>query len=327
MPSSYFYAAYGFLLESDQPIPNLIPLDSPVHLPILRIRFDETPSVSGAWITHPHAIDRSGDAYRHLFVLTDSEAQRYTRFIFEDDGATFTVDVAGATIWVAHPERLTRAYVCDYLVNAILSYYLRMTGRTCLHASAVQIDSPEGERAILFVADSGMGKSTLATYFARQGHVALSDDVSALTAQDDGIAVAPGYPYLRVTAQTTEALFGAVTALKKVAPDWHKRVVTLADRPPRPDQLIPISAVYIIADRAETLVFEPFTPRDAAIALMDYATLYYLFDPAVRARDFTMLSHLAAACPVYKLTTPADLTRLPDVYGAILEQHRVLSPG
>lgn len=86
-----------------------------------------------------------------------------------------------------YEEDIVRLYLLGTCMGALL-----MQRRTFpLHGSAVAING----KSYLFVGDSGAGKSTLATEFLNRGFQLLSDDVIAISLQENNTPiVTPSYP-------------------------------------------------------------------------------------------------------------------------------------
>lgn len=87
-----------------------------------------------------------------------------------------------------------------YLLGGSLGILLHQRGIMPLHGCGVV----RNDKAILFLGESGYGKSTLAEAFRRKGYPLLSDDVSALTfSADKTVTVAPSYPKLGLMEDAT----------------------------------------------------------------------------------------------------------------------------
>src|SRR5579863_4327097 len=65
-----------------------------------------------------------------------------------------------------------------YILGPAMALLLRQRGRLVLHASALRV----GEAAVLFLADSEGGKSSIAAALYARGHAVISDDVSSIEA-------------------------------------------------------------------------------------------------------------------------------------------------
>ena len=88
------------------------------------------------------------------------------------------------------------------LLGMGLAAALHLKGVPVLHAASVQI----GGFAVLFVGESGLGKSTLVGGLTQAGCPFVCDDLSALHVNTEGILVAPGHPLLKLKRGTALAL-------------------------------------------------------------------------------------------------------------------------
>lgn len=87
-----------------------------------------------------------------------------------------------------------------YILGSCMGAILHQRGLLVLHANAIEISQGV---AILFVGDSGAGKSTAAAQFQQQGYKVLSDDVVAI---DEQGCVINGLPYIKLWQQTLQNL-------------------------------------------------------------------------------------------------------------------------
>ena len=197
----------------------------------------------------------------------------------------------------------------NVLLGPIISYVLRLRGKLALHGSVVDV----GSRAVVVLADTGTGKSTVAAAMARRGHAVLSDDVAALAQDESGTWVAhPGYPRLRLAPALGEA---------------EKRFVELScgelDGPWRfQDAARPVAALYELR-RDPTLAATTIAPVTGAArlaTLLRHAKPTPLpLAPELRRRDLDRLGRLAAAVPTRLLRCPEGLDGMPGICAAVAE--------
>jgi len=99
------------------------------------------------------------------------------------------------------PQSTVRHLLIDQVVPRVLGHQ----GSLIVHGSAVTIDG----KAVAFVGESGLGKSTLAAFLHMQGHRILTDDCFKLN--DDtstGILVTPAYPGIRLFKDSSSEVLG-----------------------------------------------------------------------------------------------------------------------
>jgi hypothetical protein len=113
-----------------------------------------------------------------------------------------------------------------FLLGSALGALLHQRGMLPLHGSC--IETPKG--AVVFVGKSGSGKSTTAAAFLKRGYRVLSDDITVISAGEGGIpSVTPGYPQIKLWAQSLKKLEESVDNLERIRPAIEKYAVPIAE--------------------------------------------------------------------------------------------------
>ena len=103
----------------------------------------------------------------------------------------------------AHPVPDASKEAVNYLyTNQVVPLQESLGGEIVLHGSAVS--SSAG--ALLFVASSGYGKSTLVAYLSLQGYPLLTDDAALLQREKGCTILRPGSPSVRLWGDSLQAL-------------------------------------------------------------------------------------------------------------------------
>lgn len=90
-----------------------------------------------------------------------------------------------------------------YLLGSAMGALLYQRGILPVHGSAVVVN----ERSIILTGDSGAGKSSLTMAFRKSGYPFLTDDIAALTQDDDGLVyVQPAYPQQKLWKDCIETM-------------------------------------------------------------------------------------------------------------------------
>lgn len=315
----YFYQAFSLVICSDQPLHVLSQIEA-AETPDIQIWFNQPLHFANNpsdWSPHPTFRQQVIRRHPHDFpTYYISHDLAYTQIRFPD-GAVFTFDAHGSEVWVSAPEHHTFAYVVSYIFGAVLNFCLALRHLTSLHASAVIVD----DRAVLFCAPSGFGKSTLALYFAIQGHALLSDDTCVLHPQANVIHVIPSFPHVR--HWKPEILAQSVVS-QPFAPDWTKHYVNLEHNPMLSfaAQSYPIGAVYLLAHQSSGFTISPLPQMSGLIHLMDNTLSAGLMAPNARAHEFRALSQLVLQAPVSQLAYPRSVDQLSDLYNFVLSDYR-----
>jgi len=165
------------------------------------------------------------------------------------------------------------------------------------HVSAVNIEN----QAVLFSAFSGGGKSTLTNYFINKGHAVYGDDTVAIQKDIDGYKVISSYPFHRPYREA-EVLGYEI-----------KNFVTNPQKLSRIYRLVQV-------DETENIVIISLSGVEKFEAL--YQSDFVMFDNMKQER-YLFATAIAQYIDVYKICIPWDLTRLDEVYQAIITHNRV----
>jgi hypothetical protein len=182
----------------------------------------------------------------------------------------------------------------------MLGTILHQRGVMVLHGSAVQ--TPAG--AVVFAAERGVGKSTLAAAMHRAGYPLLTDDLCAIrSGPRRGPWVAPGPHRVKLHPGTAAHLGLDAAAGLPLGVESEKRAFALRDgRPAR----IPLAAIYALQ------VGGGAAPR---VARMDVHGAYralllhtyrrsWVSPLGAQTRLFEQIAAILARVPVYRLVRP-----------------------
>lgn len=218
------------------------------------------------------------------------------------------------------------ADIRPFFLGRVLPLALNLQGVVTLHSSAVLL--PQG--AVAFVAESGTGKSTLASLFGCAGHTLITDDVLAVAEDSSGFSAAFGSPQVRLTEESLDFLapkLGLSVALER---DYDKMRLTVGDRDNAGISThFPLRTVYIAGRRRDEnspgIQIDVLPPKMALPVLMKYVTNIALFEPDHLARQFSSIGRLVQRVPVKRIEYPTGLELLPQVCEAILHDQKTLA--
>lgn len=202
----------------------------------------------------------------------------------------------------------TGAPAAHYFFSHALPLWLETRGVPVLHASAVALEG----RAVAFVGESGVGKSTLCAVLARSGAEFVADDGLPLREDGDGRwRCAHGPPQLKLWPSALEERLGLSAAgLPRVHAALEKRLLPS----PRSGSVDPargpeLAAVYVLERRAAGdggVSSARCTAREALVHLIEHS----LAGGPAAALDLSAirldrLARVAARVPVRRLRYPA----------------------
>jgi hypothetical protein len=204
-------------------------------------------------------------------------------------------------------------------LNQVLPLALSRRGKFLLHASAVV--GPTG--AIAFLGRTGLGKSTLAASFVKEGFSLLTDDCLLVEEQGGRPVAHPSYPGVRLW----DDVLAVLPSQAEVTPVAHytkkKRLLLDHTQPHLQPEGNSLRRVYLLApaeaaSSGPTVSITPLPPRVAFIELASHAYKVDITDRSVLRQEFELLSRLVMLPLFACLTFPRDLALLPTVHEAIL---------
>lgn len=214
------------------------------------------------------------------------------------------------------------------LVARVMPVALHASGAFCLHGSAVVVNGI----GVGFVADSGVGKSTISFALARAGALMASDDVLITDMTDTGVRLRPGFARPRLRSDAAGVLLDDGERFIDAIDGKHV-IRDLEDASLVVEEAVPLSIVYVLrpAPRRElrhAVRRVALPPTAATLALIRFAKVGPLLRGSEGGVVLRRAAALAAAVRVYDLHVVRDLARLDDVAYQLLEWHgaRALAP-
>ena len=246
-----------------------------------------------------------------IISLGKIEGRYVLRF---EDGACFEVDPEAGTVTHPRPlDGLSRHQLLDQVLPRVLEHL----GHLMIHGSAVA--APGG--AVVFVGETGLGKSTLAASFQRVGTGILSDDCMRLTIDPDGgVSCVPTYRSLRLWPDSADTLMGAARSEPMSAGSAKRRV----DLPPDPITApARVGAICLLSEPKTTsaeIRISSVAPATAVSLLLAQCFRLDPTDPDSTKRTFERCADIVERVAVVELSYPRDYDRLSEVCYALLER-------
>lgn len=239
------------------------------------------------------------------------------RLVYDDTGE-FSISFDGTRIrWAPVPGADEEAVRID-LLGRVFALALQLGGALPLHGSGVEL--PAG--AIVFMAPKYHGKSTTALALVDAGAKLVADDMIAVVPGGPA-RVLPGVASARLWLNSAERL--EVVNAGRIRDQGEAKVVLEAlpesmvmQRPRR------LLACYLLAPEPDTTAAverERLTPVSAALSLVGQAKIGGLLSGRESARLLSLATRVAAAAPVYRLSVPRTLDRLPELVDRLMAWH------
>ncbi|HYD97747.1 MAG TPA: hypothetical protein VEH84_00065 [Alphaproteobacteria bacterium] len=282
------YALCGLRVESDLPLPELLPWRGDDRPADIEIRLGEVP-------------DRLEGAV-HEGPLLQVAADGTCRYAIAGVAA---YRVAGGRHVTVQPwMEPTATDIRVFLLGSVFGFLCHQRGLLPLHAGCVEI----GGHVVALAGPSGVGKSTLTAAFLRRGFRVLADDVTVVdVAAPGGPLVLPSFPRVKLWRDAMDGLGVAPDGLVRVRREMDKFQLPLPGAAflaePRP-----LAAVYHlgVAGDERNAGIDPLRGTAAVSALVEAV---YRQNAALRIRKSTLLGDVMR---VAKLST-ARFGRMPDL--------------
>jgi hypothetical protein len=258
-------------------------------------------------------LNDDGSVYLSFHRIADGYLLRFPEL------ADFVVSHDGGQVTVHPAQGLDQGTVDHLWLNQVLPLALSRQGRMVLHGSAVDVDG----QGVAFLADSGMGKSTLAASFATSGTRFLTDDGLLLERAGQDWLIQPSHPSIRLWHDSEGALAPPGAKRAPAVSYTDKTRLLAGDGLAFCKEARPLRCVFFLGDEEVTQArIEAVRGTDA---LMGYVQNSFLLDVQARdllARQFDELAEMTARPMHYRLDYPREYEALPAVRQAIIDHVR-----
>jgi hypothetical protein len=268
---------------------------------------DEAPARLGA-VEGPDGrplatIDATADGYR-IWAETLGYA------LVAEDGSEVLVSPAEGPEWVWQ----------RYLTGQVLPFAAVLQGLEVFHSSVVEVDG----RAIAVMAQSGVGKTSLALNMALLGAGFLADDVAVTEPDGEGLLVHPGVGIANVPREAADLARAVERAGLGGPVGKSEHEIRLRIR--CHDRSVPLGAVFFVhrlasGDRAVIEHLSPVDPRLILAATFNFV----LRDPDRLLRHFDACWLMARSVPVHSVDCPPAVDA-PELADQILAAARAPEP-
>lgn len=300
MHVKYRYTAYGLRIHSALPLPELIvdKTHNKADIADVTIRFG-----------HINHQPPDGD-FTEGYVCTLPEGA----YIFvEQVGAILTR--AGNEIVVMPDPAVEERVLRLFLLGPALGLILHQRKLLTLHASAVAVAGS----AVIFLGQSGEGKSTMAAALHARGHALVTDDVVALDLGSEHIpAVLPGFPQMKLWPDTAAALGNAPQDLPRLHPDLEKRAQPAGHDFPK--CALPVNRIYVLAEGPQFCTTLLSAPQAFAHLMQHSYAVGLLGTPGATPDHFRQCVEFAKHVPVYRMERQRTLELLPSIAQLVEEE-------
>jgi len=276
------YTAYGLQIDSELPLPWLLPGTN--RTADVKIRLGPVPTT----LPDPLAEGWFFEATLDTFLFKVKNVARYLVV----KGQQIIIDRAPDG-----PEDLLEIFLMGSGFGALMHQRRLLV----MHASSIQT----AHGAVLFVGPSGHGKSTLLAALVDRGYAMLADDVTAIEVESQSVPVAfASFPRMRLGADAATRIGYRVDSLPR-ARNSGKCLVPVENFCA---EALPVHAVYALnVHEAPDIQVEPvdILQRFAIVVNNTYRHTF-LEGLGLRQEHFHAAARLAKAVQVHRITRPAS---------------------
>ena len=274
MTEGSYYMAYGLLIHSEVALPQFRTV-SPGE-PDVVVRLSIVPQA----LSNPRLTHHNWQAAPDYFLL------------FVEDKMRCRV-IGGREIQIECLTDSEDSLDAFRLVSSVWTALLQQRGFLTLHASGVWTK----QGAVLFLADSGVGKSMLASVLITRGFNALTDDVGAVRLSSGVPVVMPGYPSLRLKADALDFI-GMSSKTRHLVQNGGDKHLLPAERFALEPQVV--RAIYVLGKgRGKIPRFKKLMPSEAFRILLRFTHRRRYMEGLERSEpQFNTLKEVARKVPV-----------------------------
>ncbi|AWI06378.1 hypothetical protein [Clostridium drakei] len=196
-----------------------------------------------------------------------------------------------------------------YLLGMALGTLLLQRDMVSIHGSIVVIDG----KAIILSGVSGAGKSTLSSAFRKIGHLILTDDISVIKINEEGIPIAqPGYPQQKLWSDSLEIVGEDKSQVCEVSTKQNKYSFTIKEG--FLDSPVPLVAIFEISpEECNCVEINQFHGVDKLNILLKNIYRGVLFRIlGTKSQYFKQCLEISKNIEVFKLVRPKDIFSLED---------------
>ena len=210
------------------------------------------------------------------------------------------------------------------LLGTAMPMWLERKGIVTFHGASIET----GGKALVLLANSGDGKSTLATHLLQSNCRLLADDVTAVDVKPEGIAVRPAFPQMRLWPGSALHLKEKESTYPHVLKGFSKRLVPVEENEVGAfcSEITPLAQIYLLKQvktKAGTRFVEK-TPSQCLIELLRNSFVGELLEVSSgRPERLRRLGDVARRVPMKELTYPTGFDKIYEVRDKILDDfHR-----
>lgn len=217
----------------------------------------------------------------------------------------------GKDVIIEPDSSASKELVRIFLLGSVMGGLLFQRGILPLHGSAIQV----GDEAVVFVGESGVGKSTLAAAFHQRGYRMLCDDISAIELNENDLpSVFPAFPQLKLWEDSVKQLENLPERFRRIRDEQEKYCYLLHDQ--FHNSSLRLKKVYeLTPSKKPEIKIEMLSGMDKINSLLlNTYRFEYLDRTGFKYSHFNTCHEIAARIPVSKIYRPDNRFLLDEMF-------------
>lgn len=309
------YQAFGAYIESDVPLLDLKPCwgNAPSYYFYQHSSSNPTPAQT--------------DGIEWYDTWTDGDGQ--IRVLLGKQDSRYLIRFSGlADFWISSDERETVCVpgaaipaetISHLFLDQVFPCLLSQSTQLMLHAAAVVIEGG----AIVFLGETGAGKSTLTSSLCSKGFQLLTDDGLLVVEEAGRFLAIPGYSSVRLWPESLPEIFAGNPPSTDVAHYSEKQRVAAEQAAfSFAMERMPLRGIYLLkpqeTDADSEIAITPISPQDAFNECFNSIFRLDFRDRVKLKEQFTMTARMVGATQVFSLNFPHNFSQLAAVHACLL---------
>jgi hypothetical protein len=279
----YRYRAFGLNIESEVFLPEL---EAGEGIPDARIVLGETPGEI------PEAV-----------VKRERYQSAPGKFLLKVPQVGAYCVTGGEQIIVEPDPSAEAAEVRLFLLGTALGVLLMQRSVLPIHGSALAF----GKQGVIFTGLSGAGKSTLLSAFRKRGVTFLTDDITGVTTDEQGMPwIQSGYPQQKLWRDSMECMGLDVTGCSKIMSKLDKFAIAANKEFCRTPARLAVICELRMENRPGVALIRLAGPDKLAVLLRHTYRQSLLAGLGLKEDNFTRCAEVAKQIAVYRMLRPAE---------------------
>ncbi len=306
----------GYTLQSQVPLPCLPPAPAPATAGPVRLHIEAPECVDQlpTSIDWQHAWRAHNEGSICLQHVKEGPQLHRLRVPGICDFLV-SLDSDPVTVRIEYDREVPPDTLEHLLADQILPRVLSGLGDLIIHASCCSING----NGVLFLGESGWGKSTLASLLQSRGHQLLSDDCVLLQVNGGQVSAVSTYPSLRLFKDSLRNTSLDTPALAPVAPYTPKHRVIQHGW--KTMLQAPVHAIFLLNDPGQavsSISIKKVPPAQACIAMVGQGFRIDLAEPERNIGFLRQTAEVVCKTNVFSISYPRDFRQADALAGQLL---------